>query len=65
MLFRTRDGTLIEINKSYYNNDKIYFKKIKEIKNSLYNISSKEEKQEKEQLSNSYSAQAIKRLLCE
>jgi len=35
MLFRTVTGELVEINKYDYKNDKLYYEKIMEIKNSF------------------------------
>ena len=71
MLFRMNDGTLIELNKRNYVNDHLYYAKILEIKKSLYIL--KKEESPKESLSinnnftkkNSYSLQAINRLLNE
>ena len=76
MLFRMNDGTLMELNRRNYVNDHLYYAKIMEIKKSLYSF--KKEESPKESLSNnntnnnsnntkknSYSLQAINRLLDE
>jgi len=73
------DGTLMELNRRNYVNDHLYYAKIMEIKKSLYSF--KKEESPKESLSNnntnnntnnttntkknSYSLQAINRLLDE
>ena len=38
MLFRNIDGTLIEIKKSNFINDKLYYNKILEVKKVLLNL---------------------------
>lgn len=44
MLFRTNNGELIEIKKYNYSNDKLYYNKIMEIKQSLSKSFIKSEK---------------------
>ena len=46
MLFRTNNGELIEIKRYNYPNDKLYYKKIMEVKQSFSksNLSTKSEK---------------------
>jgi hypothetical protein len=40
MLFRTVNGELVEINKYDFKNDKLYYEKIMEIKNSFLKLQS-------------------------
>jgi hypothetical protein len=44
MLFRTNNGELIEIKKYTYPNDKLYYKKIMEVKQSFSKSITKSEK---------------------
>ena len=44
MLFRTNNGELIEIKKYNYSNDKLYYKKIMEVKQSFSKSFIKSEK---------------------
>ena len=65
MLFRKHDGTLVEINKCDYANDVIYYKKIMEVTMGKFiNDTNTDAPKPNYSAKDSYSTQAIQKLLC-
>jgi hypothetical protein len=68
MLFRKHDGTLVEINKCDYANDVIYYKKIMEVTMGKFindtNANATNDSKSNYSAKDSYSTQAIQKLLC-
>ena len=63
MLFRNTEGLLIEINKSSYKNDHLYYKKISEIKELNSNSNSNTAITNTNANTPKYSTQAIDKVL--
>lgn len=63
MLFRKYDGTLVEINKCDYANDVIYYKKIMEVTMGKFTDTDDSNSKPNYSAKDSYSTQAIQKLL--